>query len=186
MRISNNRRGRGRTGAALGALLALLSPAHTHAQSSTFQVEVVVFERNTPAPTVGGGARALPSAPTGVPVDSLPQSRLLLSGAVRELERSGQYTTLLHVGWQQGGEEGRPVRITSEALGADGRPIVDGDIRLAVGRQLTLSALLQCLYHGQVMVLREERNLRLGELHYFDHPLFGMLVQVTRVNSAPE
>ncbi len=33
----------------------------------------------------------------------------------------------------------------------------------------------------QTVVLQEQRRLRSGELHYFDHPLFGLLVLVTPV-----
>lgn len=34
--------------------------------------------------------------------------------------------------------------------------------------------------HGRVAHLKEIRQLKLNELHYFDHPLFGVLIQVSR------
>jgi hypothetical protein len=33
----------------------------------------------------------------------------------------------------------------------------------------------------QTVVLQEQRRLRSGELHYFDHPRFGLIVLVTPV-----
>lgn len=34
--------------------------------------------------------------------------------------------------------------------------------------------------------LQESRRIRLKELHYFDHPLFGVIVQVTRIEESEE
>lgn len=39
---------------------------------------------------------------------------------------------------------------------------------------------------GRVAVLREERRLRSGELHYIDHPLMGLLIEVRRVAETEE
>lgn len=36
----------------------------------------------------------------------------------------------------------------------------------------------------QVVLLKEQRRMRSGELHYFDHPRFGLIVQVTPVSGA--
>ncbi len=186
MRLAYERSGRRGIAAAL-VLLASSTLIGAPAQSAIYQVEVIVFERNTPDATAAGGGGGVPGpSATGVPPRALAPSQLLLASAARALKRSGRYTLLVHIGWQQNAEDGRPVRVTSESLSVEGRPIVDGDVRLAAGRELTLQALLHCLYNGQDMVLRGDRRLRLGELHYFDHPVFGMLVQVTRVNALPE
>jgi len=166
-------------------LLASIPFVGAHAQGADYQVEVIVFERNAPDATVVGGGGVSGPAATGAPPQELAPSRLLLAGAARALQRSGRYRLLIHSGWQQGTED-RPIRLTSESLSADGRAIIDGDVRLAVGRELRLQALVHCLYNGQGMMLRGDRRLRLGELHYFDHPIFGMLVQVTRVNAIAE
>jgi len=37
----------------------------------------------------------------------------------------------------------------------------------------------------QLFVLREQRRMRSGELHYFDHSRFGLLVQVTPLAATP-
>jgi len=75
---------------------------------------------------------------------------------------------------------------------------LDGTIKLHLGRYLHLEADL--LYRSQIEPLEnntffmnldeieqpqtlfrmhQTRRLRSGELHYFDHPMFGMLVQIT-------
>ena len=35
----------------------------------------------------------------------------------------------------------------------------------------------------QVVLLQEQRRMRSGEVHYFDHPRFGLVVQVTPVSN---
>lgn len=41
----------------------------------------------------------------------------------------------------------------------------------------------QPLYPQRVTVLRQERRLRSGELHYIDHPLLGVLIEVRTVEA---
>lgn len=75
--------------------------------------------------------------------------------------------------------------------------VIDGTIKITRGRYLHLEA--DILYRVQpednnqfnifgfkkhdeeltVFRMQESRRLRSGELHYFDHPLFGMLVMIT-------
>ncbi len=57
---------------------------------------------------------------------------------------------------------------------------LDGILRLKVGSQLNIDA--DFVYRGEDDIplrLEQERRVRLRELHYFDHPRFGLLVQVT-------
>jgi len=77
---------------------------------------------------------------------------------------------------------------------------VEGTINLQLGRYLHLDIDLWKIlteppnftadnysFHSPIFYYRmhESRRLRLGEMHYFDHPKFGLLVQVRRV-SIPE
>ncbi len=77
---------------------------------------------------------------------------------------------------------------------------VEGTINLQLGRYLHLDIDLWKIlaeppnftadnysFHSPIFYYRmhESRRLRLGEMHYFDHPKFGLLVQIRRV-SIPE
>ncbi len=89
----------------------------------------------------------------------------------------------------QSGNEKNPIKVQFKAL--------DGTIKLHLGRYLHLEADL--LYRSQteppennpffisfddieqpqtLFRLHQKRRLRSGELHYFDHPMFGMLVKI--------
>lgn len=70
------------------------------------------------------------------------------------------------------------------AVTGAGLPLLDGTVSLTRARFLHLAADL--IYvdpaTGIPMQLRESRRMRSNELHYLDHPRFGVLVQVTPVN----
>jgi hypothetical protein len=66
------------------------------------------------------------------------------------------------------------------ALGPSHRaPRVEGTVRLRTGRLLYVDTDF-VLYGEETPVrLTESRKVKLKELHYFDHPLYGVLLQVT-------
>ena len=51
----------------------------------------------------------------------------------------------------------------------------------ATGAALTLDEEARADYAR----LTESRRVRLNEIHYFDHPLFGLIVQVSLLKTAP-
>ena len=100
------------------------------------------------------------------------------------MRRSRGYRPLLHWRWRQPGwERGQALPIRVLASAPDGRPVLDGTLTLARSRYLHLSADL--VYAdpnvGVPVALRELRRMRSGELHYLDHPRFGVLVQINPV-----
>lgn len=123
--------------------------------------------------------RALPFvAGNGIRPLEGPRNLQAIADAMR---RSSGYRPLLHWRWRQPGwERGQalPVRVLASA--ADGRPLLDGTLTLARSRYLHLHADLVYAdpYVDAPVALREVRRMRSGELHYLDHPRFGVLVQV--------
>ena len=75
------------------------------------------------------------------------------------------------------------LRAAANQGGAASDSSVRGTIRLYVARYLHVEAHL--IYENPyaanqaLFELRESRRMRSGELHYFDHPVFGALVRVT-------
>jgi hypothetical protein len=128
----------------------------------------------------------------------LSSNELQLTGALATLERLGAYTPLVHVGWVQ---EGLP---ESEAATFDlaqlGRFTPSGTVQLHISQFQRLRLRVDIEYQplngpyrssaptGRFeltdvsppprFVLREDRVTRTGELHYFDHPAFGVLAIV--------
>ena len=129
-------------------------------------------------------------------------SNLKLGGVRNHLRRSAHYRPLVHAGWRLPGlprSAARPVHVGrslggSEARAAEGvgaeRSTVHGTVTVSRARYLQVD--VDLLYHrpasGEAAApgsvpnrfrLVSERRMRSGELHYIDHPLFGVLVLLT-------
>lgn len=105
-----------------------------------------------------------------------------LAEHVNRLRRAG-YVVLASQSWRQASLNGAPVLLRAGATAAgahelQGTVAVSGDERLA---NVELSLTLQNMSAETPLfsALRETRRIKPGELHYFDHSLFGALVRVT-------
>ena len=134
------------------------------------------------------------------------RSELSLTGARNSLRRSAHYRPLLHAAWRLPGvrsDAARPAHVGarlshSDADAADGeRPTVQGTVKVSLARYLHVE--LDLLYirpaSGEIPApetvptrfrLVSERKMRSKELHYIDHPLFGVLVWIAPFEAEPE
>lgn len=166
-------------------LLCIAAPAF--AANGNYTIEVVIFAQNS------YGAGALPfnaSAPNAEPpaiagaryigsyngspysqLEAMPSSSLVLGDDAARLRSQG-YQILWHGGWFQNVSTGRNPEIRINT--ADGR--VDGTIRVDRSRYLHFKPNLLLTRNGAQYQLKQSRRMRSQELHYLDHPLFGILV----------
>jgi hypothetical protein len=89
------------------------------------------------------------------------------------LDRSGADRVLEHRAWRQTAHDrSRAVPLPVNAAGGQ----LDGTVTLVRERFLHLDVdlVLQSIY-----TLDETRRVRSGERHYFDHPMFGVIAEVT-------
>jgi len=114
-------------------------------------------------------------------IQPLESARYKLTGVEATLKRSRSYQPLAHIGWWQPAfprETPRPVGIENLVGASTG---ITGTVTLTRGTRL-LHLELNLTYQaadGQRYVLREQRTLRSGDKHYFDHPYFGVIAVVT-------
>ncbi len=159
--------------------------------------DTTLFEDELDADEAGAGEPVPESGPIAFARLAPDQHRL--GGVVRRLSGSRGYRVLEHVAWRQpgfGGRRARAVRLGQPPLveqpPAPEAPAVapiempapevapvEGIVRLRVGTGLHLALDLLFAAAEQPLRLTEQRPLRLGDLHYFDHPRFGALVQVS-------
>ncbi|MEM7249856.1 MAG: CsiV family protein [Pseudomonadota bacterium] len=177
------------------ALLMCIGPANAQ---QWYAVEVIIFSESgggdgesnvglgEGSPSVG---RAVGLGPPASSYDSprpfqrIARDELQLTAELAELQGSRRYRPLLHVGWYQPGfnrKGAKPVRLRSRGQ------VVDGVVSLARERYLHLSVDLSYagfqaggVPGGARSRLKQRRRMRSRELHYLDHPRFGMLVQAT-------
>lgn len=166
-------------------LLAVLSSPITVAQQR-YQLEVIVFEhlkedgglwsRQDERPD-WGGALDLKNM-NGGGFTALSPGSFKMGGVYRVLRSSQNYQPLLHRAWMQQGLPGaraRPVRVSSD----NGQ--IEGTVKLRQARFLDVDVdLIYAIGTEKYARLQESRRMKLKELHYFDHPLFGAIIQVTR------
>ena len=134
------------------------------------------------------------------------RSELSLTGVRNSLRRSAHYRPLLHAAWRLPGvpqDRARPAhvgaRLADRGAGGDGseRPTVRGTVEVSLARYLRVD--LDLLYiraaSGEAVApeavptrfrLVSERRMRSRELHYIDHPLFGVLVWIEPLRTEPE
>lgn len=199
---------RGRSGIVL-LFAALAATGAARAAPAWVQVEVIAFaytqadsETWAASPELPDLARAsalqsaeperdAPQPEVPVAYRALAPHELKLVGAYKLLARAAGMRPLLHLGWRQPGTDSRDVRLQAPmAVASDPRaampappPAVDGVLRVAPANDDAWRLTAHCMtYAGDTPIaFSETRRLTLDELHYLDHPLFGLLVQVTAV-----
>lgn len=136
----------------------------------------------------GGSASAL------LAFAALKPDQLTLEPLYRRLKRSAGYRPLLYKAWRQpalGRKDAKAIHLMArDAPESDAlrRPRIDGWLRLRSSHFLHVDTDL-VLYIGdlphagnaEMVRLTETRRVKLNEVHYLDHPLFGVLVKVSPV-----
>lgn len=142
-----------------------------------------------------------PSTPTHRRV--VETQRLTLSQINGRLANLPGYDPVAHIAWQQFADLPASTPVIIEMDGTAGGKL-KGTARLATGATLSLHLDLEYLPDGEqpphLMLrealvngvtgrleipryrLREQRRVRLAELHYFDHPAFGVIAVVRRAD----
>ncbi len=121
---------------------------------------------------------------------SLPASARNLEGIYQSLRSSQGYRPLAHLHWRQtvtSASQAQPISLQALQPGIRSSTGLDGSIRISVSRYLHLNADLRFQAPGSTTEFRlqESRRMRSGELHYLDHPRFGMLVLIKPVSAEP-
>ena len=174
------------------------------ASAAWYQVEVIAFRYPQAEESSWSAAKTLPDLSTAVrlaPAEQAPEPaaplayqalashELKLAGAYQALARSGNLERLFHVGWRQRDEDSRAVFLSTADPAAEPvtapPAVLAGTVRISPGRsgfQLVSNFIVQ---QGETPIaLAESRKIALGELHYLDHPLVGLLIQMTALDPA--
>ena len=109
----------------------------------------------------------------------LTPAQLPLTRAYQRLRSSSRYRPLLHLGWVQpldSSDRNAPVHVATTAGNAAAQ--VNGTVALRRGRYLHADVDLEFSKQSAAARLTQTRRLRNNELHYLDHPLFGVLISV--------
>lgn len=150
-----------------------------------------------------GATDTVDAQPSGIiPFTRLPAHAHRLAGVEQLLGGSASYEVIAHEAWRQPGDAGVAVYIGDIAIAAtaplaalDGSAATDAlaPVRARAEGTLRLQvALPEMRVQSDFVVLAGEtpvrvkatRNLKSGELHYLDHELLGVLLQVSSLAPA--
>ncbi len=111
---------------------------------------------------------------------SLAPDQLRLGTINQELLGSRDWSPVLHYGWRQpvaGRDDAAVVSVAGNRRGA----YASGTVRVSLERFLRLELDLEMdPGSGTSYRLEQARRMRSGEVHYFDHPQFGVIALISR------
>jgi len=186
---------------ALSFLALVLAAQTVLAAPQLYDVEVVIFTNNSPGAagedmnqpdSAAAPARGVLSASA---ITELPAGSYQLNNIRAALGSASGHRVLFHRAWRQPAyDRANAVDYPVYASAGNGRDTVSGIITLIKERYLHLGVDLQLKsgYGSNTAApytdgsgsapafrLAEKRRIRSGELHYFDHPRFGLIARVT-------
>jgi hypothetical protein len=188
----------------VAALLVTVNPVVV-AAPPIYDVEIIIFRHkvNTDAGEQWTTPAANDLQPTRVfsqdEFTELDRNLYQLGGINGGLRNSSDYTVLFHRAWRQVGyDAAHAIAYPIHTFADNRRYSIDGSVTLIRERYLHLDVDLLLTSSGAESAqyieepgskpayrLREKRRMRSREVHYFDHPRFGMIAVVTPYN-APE
>ena len=188
-------------------LTALLVPVGSQAEETArplqYDVEVIVFRNRSPRAggeqwpwqTLDTAGESL-NVPVRAGLKTLSGKHHSLDNVAGSLQRSGVYDVLAHTAWRQTAYDRAhavPYLLNSNKAGyslhGSIKLIRERFLHLDIDLSLTPSPATPVADTGDaspdpVFHLREKRRLRSGELHYFDHPVYGVIAKVTPYQQA--
>lgn len=174
------------------ACTLLTATAASYAETTYYDIEIIVFEDTT--------GRYLNSerwpAPQTLASDNVQTKRSRnatkrLSGVTKKLNASDRYNVLVHKAWRERALDAKSAKAMPIESSANSGSHIEGTVKVVLGRFLHFYANLD--YHRSASniagVLPEykissHRRMRSQELHYIDHPLVGILVKATPVETS--
>ena len=135
------------------------------------------------------------NAPGPIAFKTLARNERGMNDVERRLRNSSEYALLLSAAWRQpsfGVSGAKRVHLRDIDTHAAARvspstdggasiaatPRIEGTVAVKVARQMSVDIDFIYDHDGTPVRLKAARGMKLREVHYFDHPLFGVLVQV--------
>ena len=156
--------------------LVTLFLASNLANAKDYKVEVVLFDNNN-ASQVSESHDYVAPKPMRSASATWALSPTMLNTAVDKLKSSSDYGVQHHLSW---GQESLPYSRSAAYT------VIEREARgyIKVYADQLLFANIDIDYKGFRM--QEKRRLKLNERHFFDHPRFGILMQVSRLEPEEE
>lgn len=157
-------------------VLVYLWVVNAHAMERTYKIELIVFTQYDETNEVFDQYESHIQWPASIQnVMAYSPAGKSLTGIWAKLLDSPSYHPILHLAWIQ--------RIGSNRLGTavrvqSPRHHVDGFVRIQRGNLLHFIADIEYQPEEVIYHIQEKRRFKLNEIHYLDHPHFGLIVRI--------
>ncbi len=158
-------------------LVLYLFAAHGYAAGRAYKIEIIVFAQQSASSEVFDQYQSQIQWPGALQsLGAYSPAGKSLTGIWAKLQSSAQYRPLWHIAWVQ--------RVSANRLGAAVKiqsPAhhIDGFFRLQRGNLLHMIADIEYQPENVIYRIKEKRRFKLNEIHYLDHPRFGLIVRVS-------
>jgi len=164
------------------SLAAMLFCSPVLAEVDAYQIELIIFSQAMPNTEVfeqTSSQITWPSDLTELSAYKKPDSTML-DDSYAALAKDSTYKPIMHVAWIQPvgtGGASTPVRIQDN----DGK--LNGYLQIEQGQGLQLAIDLELTANSSngsiIYRLNEKRLIKLNDVHYLDHPKFGVIAKVS-------
>lgn len=177
--------------------------------ANCYQVEIIVFQNTSTTALQSetwASPQQMPDTTNAINLSDtnnqnayrlLPRSSFNMAQQAAALRHKANYRVLSHIAWEQPLPAPNNARAVLVSAGSNNGWNLNGIITLSrVGLINVASNLILNIPVNELSApaqnttsasqgvasfqLRQHQRMRVNEIHYFDHPLFGMLVEVTR------
>ncbi len=164
-------------------ILGLLSVS-SHAGEKLYKIELVIFAQDMPNTEVFDQTESRIAWPRNLLNQSAYQqvdsANMRLHGSYDQLARGQNYKALMHLAWMQ---SVRANRLSSAVQISNAEGTINGFFRLQRGNLIQMIVDIEyspdTYGDGLIYRLHEKRRFKLNEIHYLDHPKFGILARVS-------
>ena len=161
----------------LMGVLLLLFVVNGYAAGRAYKIELIVFAQHSATNEVFDQYQSQIRWPATVqPLSAYAPAGKSLAGIWSRLQASSAYRPLLHAAWIQrvgANRVGTAVRIQSAVHH------IKGFFRIQRGNLLHLITDIEYRPDDVIYRIQEKRRFKLNEIHYLDHPRFGLIIRVS-------
>ena len=163
-------------------LALLLVQSTAFADRRQFNVEVIAFKQSAPNSEI--------FAQTETEIDAVNRyarsirGKKTMNSLYRRLDKSGEYRPFYYQAWQVQGRSGQvslPVDIYDASQKLKGWIKIQRSDLLHVLVDVEWSPSESAEEDGLIYHLKEKRRVLLKDVHYLDHPKFGLIVKVSPI-----
>lgn len=164
----------------LSLLIITLLCISANASEQLYKIELVIFSQNQLNSEVFEQTTSKINWPRRVynlsSLKKVASENMSLHGIYTKLRRGQNYKPLMHVAWYQSAAKNS---MSGAVKIKNIQGSINGFFRVQRGHLVYMIADIEYSPESEIYRINEKRRFKLNEIHYLDHPKFGILVRIS-------